>query len=63
MNSTDVFYSIADGTYWVFENTLEVMGDYPWIFVMFFGMFAFALWMRLQAKYNKAAENDPNQIK
>jgi uncharacterized membrane protein len=63
MSSREVFYSIADGAYWVFENTLVVMGDYPWIFVMFFGMFAFALWMVLQVRYNKAAENDPNQIK
>lgn len=63
MSSTEVFYGIADGAYSVFENTLVVMGDYPWIFVMFFGVFAFALWMVLQVKYNKAAENDPNQIK
>ena len=63
MSSTEVFYSIADGAYLVFENTLEVMGDYPWIFVMFFGMSAFTLWMVLQVRYNKVAENDPNQIK
>ena len=63
MSSRDVFYGIADGMYWLFENTLELMGDFPWIFVMFFGFFAFALWMRLQVKFNKVAENDPNQIK
>ena len=63
MSSKEVFYAIGDGMYWLFETTLEVMGDYPWIFVMFFGIFCFALWMRLQAKFNKAAENDPNQIK
>jgi len=63
MSSREVFYAIGDGMYWLFETTLEIMGDYPWIFVMFFGIFCFALWMRLQSKYNKAAENDPNQIK
>ena len=63
MSSADVFYGLMDGTNWVFENTLEVLGDYPWIGVMFFGFFAFALWMRLQVKFNRQAENDPNQIK
>lgn len=63
MSSTDVFYGIGDGLYWVFENTLEIMGDLPWIGVMFFGFFAFALWMRLQYKFNKVAEHDSNQIK
>jgi hypothetical protein len=63
MSSREVFYGIADGMYWLFESTLIVLQDLPWIGVMFFGFFAFALWMRLQVRYNKAAENDPNQIK
>ncbi len=63
MTSTDVFYGIKNGMYWLFENTLEVMNDWPWIFVMFFGLFAFIYWMRWQVKFNKIAENDPNQIK
>ena len=63
MSSADVFYAIKDGMYWAFENTIEPLADMPWICVMFFGFFAFGLWMRLQSKFNKAAEQDPNQIK
>ena len=63
MSSTDVFYALGDGCYWLFENTLEPIGDYFWIVTLIFGFVAFALWMRLLAKFNRAAENDPNQLK
>ncbi len=63
MSSSDIFYAIKDGLYWLFENTLEAMGDMPWIAVMIFGFAAFAFWMKKQVDYNKIAENDPNQIK
>jgi hypothetical protein len=63
MSSRDVFYSLSDGFYWFYQTTLESLTDYPWIAVMFFGFFAFGLWMRLQVKFNKIAENDPKQIK
>jgi len=63
MSSKDIFYAIGDGAYWLFQNTLEPIGDYFWMAVLVFGFVAFAFWMRLQAKYNKIAENDPNQRK
>ncbi len=63
MNSEDVFYSIKDGAYWLFENTLEKIGDNFWIATLIFGFIAFGYWMKRQVDYNKIAENDPNQIK
>lgn len=63
MSSADVFYGIQDVCYWLFENTLEPWGDWPWRIVMVGGFFGFALWMKLQIGYNKQAAANPNQIK
>ena len=63
MSSADVFYGIKDVSYWLFENTLEPIGDNFWKVALIFGFLAFGYWMRLQAKYNKAAENNPDQRK
>ncbi len=63
MSSADVFYGIKDISYWLFENTLEPIGDNFWKAALVFGFLSFVFWMRLQAKYNKAAENNPNQRK
>ncbi len=63
MSSADVFYGIKDVSYWLFENTLEPIGDNFWKAALVFGFLAFAYWMRLQSKYNKAAENNPDQRK
>lgn len=63
MSSADVFYAIEDGLYWLFENTLEPMGDMPWILVMFGGFIGFLYWMYRQVQYNKEAAENPNQIK
>ena len=63
MTSSDVFYSIGDGLYWLFQNTLEPIGEIVWPSVLIFGFVGFAYWMKRQADYNKQAEADPNQIK
>lgn len=63
MTSQDVFYGIMDGLYWLFENTLEPLGDLPWMGVLAFGFVAFGFWMKKQADYNKEAEANPNQLK
>ncbi len=63
MSSADIFYGLGDIAYWAFENTLEPLGDMPWIVVLIFGFVAFAYWMKRQMDYNKIAEADPNQIK
>ena len=63
MSSTDIIYGIGDLCYWAFENTLEPLGDMPWMVVLVFGFVAFGYWMKRQMDYNKQAEADPNQIK
>lgn len=63
MSSRDVFYAIGDGMYALFENTLEPIGDKFWPVVLVFGFVAFGFWMAKQVKFNKEAENNPDQIK
>ncbi|MFK8045262.1 MAG: hypothetical protein AB8B72_07195 [Crocinitomicaceae bacterium] len=63
MSSSDFFFGLKDGFYWLFENTLEVLGDLPWQGVLIFGFVAFGYWMKRQVDYNKIAENDSDQIK
>ncbi len=56
-------YPLQDGFNWLFENTLEPLGNIPnytFIVLGFVGLFT---WLSYQAKYNKEAESDPNQIK
>ncbi|NOQ70708.1 MAG: hypothetical protein GQ574_01830 [Crocinitomix sp.] len=63
MSSTDVFYALGDACYWVFENTLEPIGEIYWVGVLMLGFFAFGYWMWRQYQFNKIAEADPNQLK
>lgn len=63
MSSADFFYGIKDVSYWLFQNTLEPIGDNFWRVALVCGFLAFGFWMRLQAKYNKEAQNNPNQRK
>ena len=63
MSSADVFYGIGKGLYWLFENTLEPTGEMFWKTCLTAGFLGFGYWMWRQVKYNKIAENDPNQIK
>jgi len=63
MSSSDIFYGLGDFMYWLFQNTLEPIGDAFWIVTLLFGFVCFAYWMYRQVQYNKIAENDPNQIK
>ena len=54
---------IRDFLVWMFENTLEPLGNMPNIifFLLFFGGAIY--WMIAQNKLNKKAESDPDQIK
>ena len=63
MSSSDFFYGIADGAQWLFQNTLEPIGDNFWKAALIFGFIAFGYWLWRQALYNNIAENDPNQRK
>lgn len=63
MSSSDFFYGLGRGFYWLFENTLEPTGEFFWQFCMWGGFVGFIYWMYRQVKYNEIAKNDPNQIK
>ena len=56
-------YPLRDGIVWLFENTLEPLGNYPNLIYLILLFFGAGYWMVKQHKLNKAAENDPNQIK
>ena len=56
-------YPIRDTLVWLFENTLEPLGNYPNLIYLFLLLGGSAYWMFVQHKMNKVAENDPNQIK
>lgn len=63
MSSAEIFYSLGDGLYWLFENTLEPTGELFWKTCLIGGFIGFGYWMYRQVKYNKIAAEDPNQIK
>jgi len=63
MNSSTVFYAIADFMYDYAFIPLEMVGNvfnYSCIVLGFFGLF---YWLRLQNKFNQEAEKNPNQRK
>ncbi len=51
---TDVWYMIADCSYWVF-GIMAKMGMGPNLLFMAIGGFLFVYWMYLQSNYNKKA--------
>ena len=54
---TDFIYGIGDFFYWLFENTLEPLGDIPnWGFIVlgFIGMF---IWLKMQKDFNAKAKS------
>jgi hypothetical protein len=63
MNSTDILVSIGDFILWttelLFENIGNLFND-SMIVLGFIGLF---IWLRTQYKFNKAAENNPDQLK
>jgi|TARA_Y100000385_G_scaffold211931_1_gene220019 hypothetical protein len=58
-----LLHPIRDFLIWMFENTLEPLGNSPNI-IFFFTIFGgLVYWMFVQNKLNKKADQDPNQIK
>jgi hypothetical protein len=62
MTTNDIFYGLADLMQWTF-GILEWVGDKLNYGLIALGFFGFFYWMNLQMKFNKEAENNPNQIK
>ena len=62
MSTSVVFQALADLFQWTFQ-IFEVIGNsfnYSVIVLGFIGLF---YWLNYQAKFNKQAKNNPNQIK
>ena len=54
---------IRDFLVWMFEITLEPIGNNPNIIFLLLGFGGATYWMFTQHKLNKKADQDPNQIK
>lgn len=54
---------LADFIVWTFETFLEPMKNMPNTAFLLLGFVGLFYWLNLQAKYNKQAEQNPNQIK
>jgi hypothetical protein len=54
---------IRDFIVWLFENTLEPLGNNPNIIFLLLGFGGATYWMLTQNKLNKKADQDPDQIK
>lgn len=56
-------FTLRDFFVWLFENTLEPLGNIPnYTFFILLGL-GLLYWLKMQSKYNAEAEADPNQIK
>lgn len=56
-------YLLRDVFVWLFENTLEPLGNFPnavFLLLLFVGLF---VWLKMQGKYNAEAAANPDQIK
>ena len=62
MSSIEIFTILGDIFQWTF-GIFELIGNYFNGFLLISGFLGFFYWMNLQKRYNKEAENDPNQIK
>jgi len=62
MSTKVVFEGIADMLQWTFQ-IFEVIGNSFNLAVIALGFFGLFYWLRLQAKFNTAAKNNPNQLK
>ncbi len=61
MSSTDFWWGLGEllNGAWFYDNIGDI---FNWSCIAL-GFFGFAYWMNWQAKFNKAAENNPDQIK
>ena len=56
-------YLLRDMFVWLFDNTMEPIGNklnMVGVALLFVGLFT---WLRMQAKFNKEAANNPDQLK
>lgn len=63
MTSTDIIVAVGDFILWTTEILFENIGNLfnnAMIILGFIGLF---IWLRTQHKFNKEAQNNPNQLK
>ena len=58
-----LLYPVRDFLTWMFENTLEPLGNTRNALFFFIFLGGGVYWMFVQRKLNKKAESDPDQIK
>jgi len=68
MNLQDILLPVAEIIVWTFDNVLVPIGDLPgrrgWEWgAALVGISGLVLWLKLQAKYNREAANNPDQLK
>ena len=54
----EIVYCLGDIFTWIFENTLEPLGNIPnWIFIIlgFIGLF---IWLKMQSNFNAEAKQN-----
>ncbi len=66
-------YPLGNLIVWIFDNLLVPFGELsnsdnfwfisPNFLILVIGFLGLFIWLSLQSKYNKQAEEDPNQIK
>ena len=56
-------YPLRDSLVWLFENTLEPLGNNPNNLFLFLMLGGATFWMFKQHQLNKKADADPEQIK
>jgi hypothetical protein len=62
MTLSEFFHGLGDLFQWTFQ-IFEMIGNSFNYILIAVGFFGFFYWMRKQAKFNKQAESNPNQLK
>ncbi len=62
MTLSSFFHGLGDLFQWTFQ-IFEIIGNSFNYLLLLLGFFGFFYWMMKQAKFNKEAENNPNQLK
>ncbi len=56
-------YLLRDMFVWLFDNTMEPIGNTLNIIGVLLLFVGLAIWLKMQAKFNEEAANNPDQIK